>query len=78
LIGRLAVDHRRRLADQIGLMITNRHSVVLEAVRPHPAPEPALHKATIPWISQSSTTTAAERRAMLEEADQLTRDDPQK
>ena len=28
--------------------------------------------------NQSSTTTAAERRAMLEEADEVTRDDPQK
>jgi hypothetical protein len=28
--------------------------------------------------SQSSTTTAAERRAMLEEADEQTRDDPQR
>jgi flagellar biosynthesis/type III secretory pathway M-ring protein FliF/YscJ len=41
-------------------------------------PEAARGKSALDLDSQSSTTTAAERRAMLEEADELTRDDPQK
>jgi flagellar biosynthesis/type III secretory pathway M-ring protein FliF/YscJ len=41
-------------------------------------PEAPREKSALDLDSQSSTTTAAERRAMLEEADELTRDDPQK
>jgi flagellar biosynthesis/type III secretory pathway M-ring protein FliF/YscJ len=41
-------------------------------------PEAAREKSALDLDSQSATTTAAERRALFEEADELARDDPQK